>query len=129
MTRKKIAFLFLGCYRTCKFSQFLNFESSLPKIHVNIWRAFILARTIPRFLYQCVLVSLSPCSRFNRIWLRIPTRSSSTLWLIPTDISINFARYVQARHFPSEIQKKKKTNTQIILHSYLFLYYKYAITI
>lgn len=32
----------------------------------------------------------------------MPTRSSSTLWLIPTDISINLERVVHARHFPSK---------------------------
>lgn len=39
-------------YKTCKFSQFLNLLSSLPKIQVIIWRAFMLARTTPRLLYQ-----------------------------------------------------------------------------
>lgn len=32
----------------------------------------------------------------------MPTRSSSTLWLMPTEISMNLARYVHARHLPSE---------------------------
>ena len=40
-------------YSTWRFSQFLNFESSLPNTHVIIWRAFIDARTTLRFLYQC----------------------------------------------------------------------------
>lgn len=32
----------------------------------------------------------------------MPTRSSSTLWLIPTEISMNLERVVHARHFPSK---------------------------
>lgn len=96
----------LSTHRTFKFSQFLNFESSLPNIHVNICLAFILARTTPRDLYQCAGEdSLPPsaeyCCRFRRIWFRIPTSNSSTLWLIPTDTSMNFALYVHARHLPS----------------------------
>lgn len=45
--------VFLFCYRICKFSQFLNFESSLPKSQVNICLAFILALTMPLLLYHC----------------------------------------------------------------------------
>lgn len=43
----------LRFHKTRKFSQFLNLVSSLPRIHVIIWRAFILALTTPRLLYQC----------------------------------------------------------------------------
>lgn len=96
---------FTSHYRTCRFSQFLNLESSFPNNHVNICRAFILARTTPRLLYQCAEPSLSErcaCTSLSRIWFRIPTSSSSTLWLIPTEISMNLARYVHARHLPSE---------------------------
>lgn len=55
-------------YRTWRFSQFLNFESSLPKIHVIIWRAFMLAFTTLRFLYQWAgELSLPPCRRRRKI--------------------------------------------------------------
>lgn len=97
-------------HSTSKFSQFLNFESSLPKIQENICLAFILARTTPRDLYQwagddSLPPSAEYCCLFSRICLRIPTSSSLTLWLMPTEISMNLALYVQARHLPSVKRK------------------------
>lgn len=47
------------------------------------------------------------CSFLRRICVNVPTSNSSTLWLMPTDTSTNFARYVQAKHFPSTPGKKK----------------------
>lgn len=123
-------FLFLNqCYRTCRFSQFLNFVSSLPNSQVKTWRAFMLALTTPLLLYQCELDSLSrwAFANFNLIWLRIPTRSSSTLWLIPTEISINFARYVQAIHLPSETRKEQILLTTKATNACYFTWCNYTI--
>lgn len=41
------------------------------------------------------------CSFLSRICVNVPASNSSTLWLMPTETSMNFARYVQAKHFPS----------------------------
>ena len=104
--RTRESFLF---QRTWKFSQLASWSSSLPNSHVNICLAFMLALTRPLFRIQeleepCPLApssvdgSTSPSaisfcsSSFNRIWVRIPTSSSSTLWFITTDISMNLAR-------------------------------------
>lgn len=99
-------------YSTCKFSQFLNLESSFPKSHVNICLALRLALTTPLDLYQWGWVELGSSSSafvsFNLIWFRIPTSSSSILWLIPTETSMYFALNVHAKHFPSETRRNRK---------------------
>lgn len=107
-------------HSVCRFSQFLNFESSSPKIHVNICLAFMLARITPRLLYQWWVwlplpplpppypSSCSTCFFFSRIWVSMPTSSSSTLWLMPTDISMYFTRNVQAKHLPSANEQAEK---------------------
>lgn len=89
-------------YKVCKFSQFLNFESSLPNIQENIWRARIDALVMPRLRWNHGGGEPSWLAAiFSRIWLRMPTSSSSTLWLMPIEISMNLHRYVHARHLPS----------------------------
>lgn len=67
----------------------------------------------------------SQCSFFTRICVKVPAKSSSTLWLIPTDTSTNFARNVHAKHFPSVDKAKKKAErikfykvTQMSLHKF-----------
>jgi len=59
-------------------------------------------------LYVCLIQNRSiiycyipVCSIFSRIWCSSPTSNSSTLWLIPTEISENFARYDTAIQRPS----------------------------
>ena len=102
--------------RTWKFSQLFNWSSSFPKNQENICFAFMLARTNPLLrsheLPFCLSAgssavavpsAISRCSSsLRRICVNIPTNSSSTLWLRTTEISKNFPRYAQARHFPSE---------------------------
>lgn len=43
-------------------------------------------------------------SFLRRIWVSVPARSSSQLWLMPTETSINLAPNVQATHLPSTKQ-------------------------
>lgn len=47
-------------------------------------------------------LDFSGFSSFNRIWDNSPTKSSSTLWLMPTDVSINLQSYAVAIAFPSK---------------------------
>lgn len=61
------------------------------------------------------------CSFFSRICVRQPANSSSTLWFMPTDTSMNFTRYVHAKHLPSAKDDKrsrvlKRSPTQINRH-------------
>lgn len=46
------------------------------------------------------------CSFLSRICVNVPASNSSTLWLMPTETSMNLARYVQAKHFPSADKEK-----------------------
>ena len=48
------------------------------------------------------------------IWVSIPTKSSSTLWFIPGDVSIYLQPYLTAKEFPAE---KEKKNLSIVFPS------------
>lgn len=74
-------------HRICKFSQFLNLLSSLPRIQVIICRAFMLARTTLRLLYQCAeWPSRVPCppQTWNIIglfeWIKFDLAANSPDW-------------------------------------------------
>lgn len=47
-------------------------------------------------------------SSLRRICVRMPTRSSSTLWLMPTEVSINLQSYDVAMFFPSAAKVKRE---------------------
>lgn len=56
--------------------------------------------------WQTTNLDFSGFSSFNRIWDKSPTKSSSTLWLMPTDVSMNLQSYAVAIAFPSEHPEK-----------------------
>lgn len=57
---------------------------------------------------QTTNLDFSGFSSFNRIWDNSPTKSSSTLWLMPTDVSMNLQSYAVAIAFPSKHRKKMR---------------------
>jgi hypothetical protein len=56
-------------------------------------------------------IKICVCKRENSIWINshVPASSSSTLWFMPTDTSINFTRKVQAKHLPSINNERENT--------------------
>ena len=58
------------------------------------------------------------------IWVSIPTSSSSTLWLMPGDVSIYLQPYLMAKDFPARKKREKKNQ---FFSSYIESYYLVSI--
>lgn len=67
---------------------------------------FLFKFRFDELLFRNRSLDFSGFSSFSLIWVRIPTSSSSTLWLIPTDVSIYLQSNDVAIDFPSEITNK-----------------------
>lgn len=112
----------LWFYKTCKFSHDFDFEF-MDQTLLRIFRTRRLADVLePRYkrgaqllkgdrlrffaLYWSLgILGSGGLSNFRRICVKMPTNSSSTLWLIPTEVSINLQSYDVAIFVPSENRK------------------------
>ena len=109
-------------YSTCRFSQLLDLLSraqTLPRRFRTLRLALV---RLPRYFFGELFSEQEPrgerlrlrrerrlkrsrlrsgFSSFRRIWVSRPTRSSSTLWFMPTDVSMNLQSYDIAIILPS----------------------------
>jgi len=108
-SRRSISTIF-GFYRTCRFSQLFDLLSRAQTLSSKLRTFRLVLVRLPRYflgelfsehepsgdllrffrdLFRNISLVLSGFSSFRRICVRRPTSNSSTLWLIPTDVSIN----------------------------------------
>lgn len=116
-------------YKTCRFSQLLLLESlcqtrlskplTLRDVVVlePLQGLLPCLKLPPVFRPWCRRLAArgSGCSCFSRICVKMPTNSSSTLWLIATEVSIYLQSQEVAMHLPSA-QKIKNTFYSQFLH-------------
>lgn len=101
---------FSGFYRTCRFSQLFDLLSRAQTLSSKLRTFRLVLVRLPRYflgelfsehepsgdllrffrdLFRNISLVRSGFSSFRRICVRRPTSNSSTLWLIPTDVSMN----------------------------------------
>lgn len=102
--------IFQTSYKTCRFSQDLDLLMSFIHIFCKISLAILRLKLV--FDPCNLLFSFFKFDFFlsrdslNRICLRMPTRSSSTLCCIPLEVSMNLQSLATARALPSEGNKE-----------------------
>lgn len=106
----------VGClHLRCQLNK-LHLKANMLDALIFLWNVFWTypckrKKTTKLTFYQRILwwqsyLDFSGFSNFKRIWDKSPTSNSSTLWLIPTEVSMNLQSYAVAMAFPStEIMK------------------------
>lgn len=92
--------------RTFKLSQDFVFRSHFCRIRSISPLALLVNFMDLAIIFFMVVCVVSGCALFSRIWVTIPTSSSSTLWLNPTDVSMYFISSLSAMLRPSAINIK-----------------------